>query len=120
VESGREAGDVTGRGERQSGRQMEKGATMVSEGGKRSTQRGGRVVSRKGQGGSELTRRCHISGGGHTQKPPTRTPPINDRMSGGGGGGSDMDPVSIDLGGISAAQIYALLSTTHPRPQNLG
>jgi hypothetical protein len=56
-EGGREAGDVTGRGERWSGRQMVKGAMTVSEGGKRSTRRGGRVVSGKGQGGSELTRR---------------------------------------------------------------
>jgi hypothetical protein len=37
---------------------MAKGATKVSEGGKQSTRRGGRVVSEKGLGGvSELTRR---------------------------------------------------------------
>jgi hypothetical protein len=65
IEGGRGVGDVTGRGEIRSGRQMAKGE-MVSEGGKWSTRRGGRVVSGKvwgGGGGSEFMRRHHDSGG---------------------------------------------------------
>jgi hypothetical protein len=75
-----ERGDVIGR-ERVSGRQV----SMGGESGKWSTRRGGRVVScLVSGGGSELTRKCHDSGGPRSKTLAQTPPSLKEECWGGG------------------------------------